>query len=429
MAVDYGSLPFLEALAFLRAKTNLPTNRWDDLLGNAHDRAFVVAGATAADLLADLRGAVEGSIADGTTLEAFRRQFEDIVHQRGWTGWTGEDTAGGRAWRAQVIYETNLYTSYAAGRHEQMKDVAAARPYWRYRHSHASEKPRAEHLAWDGIILRHDDPWWATHAPPNGFGCKCYIETLAARDLEREGVKVSPRPFDGTYQWENPQTGKLERLPNGVDPGWNYAPGASVYQDQVKLRQELADKVADLNAEWRTATREDPAFRADLAGFADSAGWAEVGGKLIRQATYEGDPNPPVIGRTLWVPKAEWWGDYVRQHETGRLNATKAARAIEKALAGQPLGKAETRLVRWLHDYTQEQHRLEREEAEIYQSLAPKNQALLDRLAYDFIGQVGEAGPSMVSAMADDFAAQNPGAPPEKLNQLLIDELQAWMEG
>ena len=165
MPVNYGSLPFAEALAFFRAKLNLPTQRWDDLLGAAHDRAFVVAGAMQADLLADLRAAVDRAIADGTTFETFRKDFERIVAERGWTGWTGEDSQGGRAWRARTIYDTNLFTSYAAGRHRQMQEVAERRPYWRYRHSPASVVPRAEHLAWDGVILRHDDPWWKPLRP------------------------------------------------------------------------------------------------------------------------------------------------------------------------------------------------------------------------------------------------------------------------
>jgi len=51
MAVNYGSLPFAEVLAFFRHKLNLPTQQWDDLLGAAQDRAFVVVGAMQADLL------------------------------------------------------------------------------------------------------------------------------------------------------------------------------------------------------------------------------------------------------------------------------------------------------------------------------------------------------------------------------------------
>src|SRR5574343_1844358 len=146
MAVDYGSLPFAEALKFFRRKLNLPTKKWDDLLGAAHDRAFVVAGAMQADLLADLNAAVEKAIAEGTTLATFRKDFARIVAERGWTGWTGEGTKAGEAWRTRVIYETNRFTSYSAGRYQQMKDpdLIQARPYWRYRHSDASVIPRPE---------------------------------------------------------------------------------------------------------------------------------------------------------------------------------------------------------------------------------------------------------------------------------------------
>lgn len=238
MPVRYGSLPFAEALAFLRAKLNLPTEHWDDLLGAAHDRAFVVAGATKADLLSDLRLAVEKAIGEGQTLRDFRKNFEQIVADRGWTGWTGEGSKAGRAWRARVIYDTNLFTSYSAGRYRQMKAVAEKRPYWRYRHSPASVVPRAEHLAWDGMILRHDDPWWQTHQPPNGFGCKCFVETLAERDLKKHGLAVTPDsdiPYNRDVEKVNRATGEVYTVPEGVDRGWDYAPGASTAEDLDRL--------------------------------------------------------------------------------------------------------------------------------------------------------------------------------------------------
>ena len=169
MPARYGSLPFNDALSFLKAKLNLPTQRWDDLLGAAHDRAFVVAGALHADLLADLHALVTKSREQGITLAEFKKDFETIVAQRGWTGWTGEASNAGRAWRARVIYETNLQTSYQAGRYQQMKVIADKRPYWRYRHNDAVTHPRPAHVAWDGKVLRHDDPWWSAHYPPNGF--------------------------------------------------------------------------------------------------------------------------------------------------------------------------------------------------------------------------------------------------------------------
>lgn len=249
---NYGSLPFAEALDFFRQKLNLPTAKWDDLLGAAHDRAFVVAGATMADLLADLNAAVLKGQAQGLTLATFKKDFEKIVAERGWTGWTGEGSKGGRAWRARVIYETNLYTSYAAGRFQQMKEVANSRPYWRYRHSDAVTTPRPEHAAWDGKILRHDDPWWAAHAPPNGFGCKCYVETLAARDLKKLGIEPpkagagEKMPFNGTVKHINKKTGEVIELPEGVDKGWDYQPGANTDGGRAKQGQQAMNKAISL---------------------------------------------------------------------------------------------------------------------------------------------------------------------------------------
>lgn len=243
MAAAYGSLPFAEALEFLRGKLNLPTERWDDLIGAAHDRAFVVAGAMQADLLADLRAAVDKAIAAGTTVEAFRQDFEQIVAERGWTGWTGEGSKAGRAWRARTIYDTNLFTSYSAGRFQQMKAVAATRPYWRYRHSPASMDPRPEHLAWDGKVLRHDDGWWSRRYPPSGWNCRCYVETLSERDLKRLGLTPTAgeaMPYSGTVEQVVPRTGEVIELPEGVDRGWDYQPGAGV---DTSLRQLVSDKL------------------------------------------------------------------------------------------------------------------------------------------------------------------------------------------
>ena len=167
----WGSLPFAEQIAFFKDKLDLPTQTWQDLLGSAHDRAFVVAGAMRADLLADLHAAVLKGIERGTSLDEFRRDFDAIVSKRGWTGWTGEDTPGGRAWRQEIIYGTNMRTSYQAGRHAQAVAIAHRRPYWRWRHADTVAHPRPLHVAWDGKILRHDNPWWRSHWPPAGWNC------------------------------------------------------------------------------------------------------------------------------------------------------------------------------------------------------------------------------------------------------------------
>ncbi len=158
-------LPFEEQIAFFQNKLNIPTKRWDDLWKEQHAKGFMSAGAYKADLLADLRAAVDKAIADGITLDEFRGDFDSIVETHGWS------YKGSRNWRSELIYSTNIRTAYAAGRWEQLTDpdVLEHSPYLTYRHGD-SRFPRPQHLAWDGLTLPADDPWWKTHYPPNGWG-------------------------------------------------------------------------------------------------------------------------------------------------------------------------------------------------------------------------------------------------------------------
>lgn len=240
-SAQYGSLPFQEQIDFFRQKVNLPTASWTDLWDGQHARSFVVAGATKDDLLVDLRGAVDKAISTGSTLDTFRKDFDQIVAKHGWS------YNGGRNWRTRVIYETNLNSSYMTGRYAQLQKLTRTRPYWRYVHSPFVSDPRPEHKAWDGRVLRHDDPFWKTHWPPNGWGCQCRVDSLSDRDLKRMG-KTGPDEAPPIEMEErtvgirgpNPRTVKV---PKGIDPGFGYSVGEAAYG------QQLAD---DTMAAWRT---------------------------------------------------------------------------------------------------------------------------------------------------------------------------------
>lgn len=216
---------FAEQVAAFRLRLGnlVPTSAWDDIMHNAHDRAFMVAGATKADLLADLATAVDKSIVQGTTLDAFRRDFRHIVEKHGWHGWTGEGTKKGENWRTQVIYQTNMATSYAAGRHAQL--VAGNFDYWVYRHG-GSLEPRPEHLSWNNIALPPDHPFWALHFPPNGWGCSCGVIGVRGLDGVRRVGGDPNKKLPDNWQEINPRTG----APVGIDRGWAYAPGAEVIE-------------------------------------------------------------------------------------------------------------------------------------------------------------------------------------------------------
>ena len=236
MTFEHLALPFEEAVLFLRRKLRLPTRSWLTVLRSEHDWAFAVAGATKAQLLADLHAAVTKAIEDGTTLADFRRDFDRAVQDAGWS------YKGSRGWRTRTIYQTNLRTAHAAGRYRQMSSpaVASRRPWWRYRHGGAAE-PRPLHVkgagqgGWNGLVLRSDDPWWRTHYPPNGWGCSCFVQTLSDADLDRLGLAAGQAPDLGAYEWANPETGEIEEVPVGLQPEWAYAPGASTDDQRPRI--------------------------------------------------------------------------------------------------------------------------------------------------------------------------------------------------
>jgi len=212
----FKKLPFTEAIGFFRDKVNLPTETWRDLQGGMHSRAFVIAGAQKNQLLEDIRSAVDKALADGTTLAEFRKSFDKTVQKHGWS------YNGGKKWRTAVIYDTNLRSAYSAGNWAQSQKTLQSRPYLRYI-AGLSENPRKSHLVWNGKILPAGHPWWATHYPPNGWGCKCKVVSVSKREMERDGLKVSkaPTPANDT---------------TGIDESFDYNPGQSAWGRKVSQK-------------------------------------------------------------------------------------------------------------------------------------------------------------------------------------------------
>ncbi len=215
--------PFREAIAFHRQKIDIPTKAWTDIMHEAHDRAFVVAGAMKEALLEDIHQAMIEGLRGELPFDAWLERFDEIVARHGWS------YRGGRTWRARVIFETNLRTARAAGRFKQMRhpDTLAAFPYWRYVHAftRVPNEPREEHESWDGLILPATDPWWETYYPPNGWRCSCGVEVVTEAEMRREKGKPDIAPEIRHRKVKDPLTGEMVDYPDGVDFGWAYAPG------------------------------------------------------------------------------------------------------------------------------------------------------------------------------------------------------------
>lgn len=272
---------FTEAIDFLRAKTRLPTRAWTDLWQDQHSRAFVVAGAMKDALVADFHEAVTKAIAEGTTIEDFRKDFDRIVSDHGWS------YKGSREWRSRVIFETNLRTAYSAGRWAQAVRLKKSHPYLRYVHGHPLH-PRKWHLAWHNTVLPVDHEWWKTHFTPNGWGCQCTIQSLSEADLKRLGLKVSPEPPASTlvrHTLNTPDGPKEIWVPEGIDPGFAYNPGEGAFGrganeiaierhggfDALHAPSSISNSAADLTP---IATETHPALVPPLKpdGSADAEG-------------------------------------------------------------------------------------------------------------------------------------------------------------
>lgn len=279
------NVPFQEQADFLKQKLDLPTAHWDDILNAGHDRAFIVAGAAKADLIADFHTAINQAVADGKSIGWFKTQFESIVQKHGWEGWTGSDTVAGRDWRARVIYNTNLRSSYAAGRYAQLTDpdLLKTRPYWKYIHNDTVAHPRPLHQSWSGLVRPHDDPFWSQHFPPNGFGCRCRIAAVTAKDYQGH-----PAPDDGEYT-KIDRNGVAHTLPKGVDYGWGYTPGQSV---QAQLKPIIDAKIQSLPSTLGQALKQDiGSSKASLLEFVPAktskqAGKWAVDNNLVDVADY-----------------------------------------------------------------------------------------------------------------------------------------------
>jgi len=275
-----------EALAYLRARRKLqPSFSYTDVWREEHATAFTVAKAVQLDVLADIRAAVDQALAEGRTFRDFAEDLRPGLERKGWWGrkemtdpLTGEVRRAqlGSPRRLDVIYTTNLRTARAAGSWERIQRTKAALPFLLYEPG-PSREHRPEHAAWFGLLLPADHEFWQTHFTPNGWGCQCRIRQVSRSEAERlkkTGLQAQIQEIDPetglptgrlanrrypvrteapparTRAWKNVRTGRTQRVPAGIDPGWDYNPG--MYGRTAAALERIADKL-------EAAAREDAA--------------------------------------------------------------------------------------------------------------------------------------------------------------------------
>ncbi|HHV7519327.1 TPA: phage minor head protein [Burkholderia orbicola] len=226
------------ALANLRSKVPVETERWNDMLGSMHATQFTVAGAPL-DVVRDIHASLVRAMESGTTLAQFRKDFDETVQRSGWT------YRGKRGWRTELIYRANMHSAYMAGRWQQIVENADRRPYLEYR-AVLDSRTRPQHRAWNGTLLPVTSGFWRTHYPPCGWGCRCTTRSYSEAEMKAAGKQPSYEP-DVRYRLVTNADGEVtDRVPVGIDPGWDHNVGQSWLGPDMALGQKLASLPVDM---------------------------------------------------------------------------------------------------------------------------------------------------------------------------------------
>jgi len=225
--------------------------------------------------------------------------------------------------------------------------------------AHVHPKMRAEGEAWHKRISE-----WGARLKPSE------VDALATlRQAQHLNADSMPgKPVDA-----NDFNAHVDRMRQAIDDMVNDRPvnvdgmPAAKYEPDLVRQAEAEAVVEQWRAEWEAeqaaraadesemsaieATTQaaepppsmaDPAYRSAIEAMANETGWAEGGGRMIRN-------EDGSVSLTAWVPNAEWWPGRPKG-----LSEAKARKAIQKALDGEPLNAAEQRLIDYMLGYARE---------------------------------------------------------------------------
>lgn len=270
MPVQISPVAPLEAIKALEARGRRldPSFNWQDRYGDDHARAFTVAKSTGFDILKDIYTGLEAALKDGRTYKQFADDLTPLLQQKGWWGQqmvtnpnTGTPMVAqlGSPRRLRLIFDVNMRVSYAAGHWASFERNKATRPFLRHV-AIMDEQTRPTHALHHNVTLPVDHPHWQVWAPPCGWACRCTLQSLSQRDVDRMGgmLKLEP-PTIETRPWTNRVTGEVRHIPDGIDPGWDYNPGKAGYVGA--LNDRVTTSIATAPAPMMT-----PAVRERVTG-------------------------------------------------------------------------------------------------------------------------------------------------------------------
>jgi len=265
---DFAALfkrPPREAMAYLKRKGIAVSWDWHEMLDAIHQRVFTVAGLLKVDALETVRQSLVDALEQGLPYREWVKRLGPELEKRGLLGRhallnpeTGEVKTLA-PWRLRTIYQTNMQAAHMAGRWAEMKEAADSHPYWQYV-AVMDSRTRPAHARLNGLVFRHDDPFWDSFYPPLGYNCRCRVIAISQARLERRSLAVSSsqgRLSSGEVEITGglfPRTATVARFTVGprqvvsTDPGFNASPAV--------VGDVLAKQLSERRAAFEAAAKD-----------------------------------------------------------------------------------------------------------------------------------------------------------------------------
>ena len=296
--IEYNFAGLVDKAAFehFKAKKILAGFSHYDVWLYQHSLAFTVAKMMDADMLAEVKDAIESAQQNGTAFADFKKRLKPYLMAKGWWGeQVMTDPLDGKpklvqlgsTRRLKTIFNTNMQTAFAAGQWQRIQANKKALPYLRYNHS-AAGHPRDSHKRYYGLVLPVDHDIWKVIFPPNGYGCKCSVSALTRRQAEREGI--SGEPDVDMVEFTNPRTGKTVLIPDDITPSFAHNHGdrlgaMDALFGEKNGEEALAAMIAEREA-WLDKRYSVPSDKVAVLALSD-----KVSDKEVRRLTKEQSAN------------------------------------------------------------------------------------------------------------------------------------------
>ena len=332
--IEYNFAGLVDKAAFehFKAKKILPGFSHYDVWLYQHGLAFTVAKMMDADMLAEVKDAIESAQQNGTAFADFKKRLKPYLMAKGWWGeqvmtdpLDGEPKLVqlGSTRRLKTIFNTNMQTAFAAGQWQRIQANKKALPYLRYNHS-AAGHPRDSHKRYYGLVLPVDHDIWKVIFPPNGYGCKCSVSALTRRQAEREGI--SGEPDVDMVEFTNPRTGQTVLIPDDITPSFAHNHGdrlgaMDALFGEKNGEEALAAMIAEREA-WLDKRYSVPSDKVAVLALSDKVSKKEVK-RLAAKAS--GGNNISVYEAEAAAAWQQATGDRLEVFDLGETDGRKPA--------------------------------------------------------------------------------------------------------